>query len=138
MSFRKRWVISCDMIGCHSSNFVGSTAHTSRREETEIDARSIGWGFIQIGKFKQNINLCPECRVKLQHKKNPTKFWETITSSDHTSDHTILLDCGHEFTQVDVVGTEQADCAACRREWFISGDVDELPELEDLIPSVIP
>jgi Zn-finger nucleic acid-binding protein len=137
MSAEKRWVISCDMAKCQRE-FVGDPlgrAARFHRRRSERDAFALGWGMMAIGKFGQKIYLCPECREALRLRGSPKLFCQFIANGDHTADHTVLLECGHEFTKVDSVDG-MVDCPACRAVWFKSGEIEGFPSTEELLPHI--
>lgn len=142
MSFKKTWVLTCDMRECRNAYYG---LPVPQKDQTLAAACAVGWGKANIGKFGLAIFLCPKCRKELQKTINPYKFREPITNrhyrgpNNDSPQETILLDCGHEFTSLlsGDYGDETASCPACELEWRRSGRIEELPELEDLLPEVI-
>lgn len=122
MSLKQRWVISCDMRTCNA-------------ELVTLTSKA-GWGTMAVGKFGQKIHLCRDCREALQLEAEPEMFHRVITNGDYSADHTVLLDCGHEFTKVEHLEDGCIDCEACRLKWLESGEIAGIPALEDLLPNI--
>lgn len=134
MSVSQHWILNCDMRTCES-RFIGEPNRRSSRGLWTA-AKLKGWGRMAIGKFGHTIHLCSICRVALQKNDSPKMFYQDIVSRDHSPDHTILLECGHEFGQGVKVESDTMDCPACFRAWLVTGEIEGVPAITDLLPQI--
>ena len=168
MSFRKTYVLSCDMDACHAAyhgipparleGIAKRIEKAANRDHILKQAFKVGWGQLPVGRFGITVYFCPTCREGLQLEQDPDRFRREVESLDHTADHTVLLECQHEFSAIpiNIEGFAQglsvseacavveflaettpvvwATCPACRRAWFESGVVDEMPNWNDILP----
>lgn len=133
MSFNKIWTVSCDYAEC-PRQFSGLPV-PAQDQSWEL-AKKAGWGRMRIGKFDQWIYLCQGHREELQRCWEPAEFVREVTDRDFSADHTIKLECGHEFTMLEGSEKEAAECPACRMKWIASGEIIGQPDLDDLLPEV--
>lgn len=134
MAIQNVWIIECDFAACRNQ-FIG--LHVGREKgmcrRSEAKAFKAGWGKMPIGKFGKSIHICPTHREALYTLHADDEMSRTIVDRDFSADHTVKLDCGHEFGKVLEIAPDVVKCPACYREWWESGAVIGTPRIEDLI-----
>ncbi len=138
MSARRQWVISCDILTFETKNIVrcGNSYFVlgAARANVESHAKRDGWGFQEFGNQHAVFHVCPDHRKAFQLRADPDRFREVIVNGDYRNDHTVLLDCGHEFSKVEIGPDRMVECTACYLKWFRSGEIIGLPSIKDIVP----